>query len=72
MSLRVALLVGVVSLPALAVKDPTFESLTKYRSYRYDCGLKAFLSDYKVTETVTCTPWGGSLFVQLSSPHAAA
>jgi hypothetical protein len=34
MSLRIALLVGVVSLPALAVKDPTFEALTKYRSYR--------------------------------------
>jgi hypothetical protein len=40
MSLRIALLVGVVALPALALKDPSFESLTKYRSYRYDCRLR--------------------------------
>jgi hypothetical protein len=34
MSLRTAILMAVVALPALAVKDPAFESLTKYRSYR--------------------------------------
>jgi hypothetical protein len=34
MSLRTALLVGVVAMPALAVKDPAFTSLTKYKSFR--------------------------------------
>lgn len=40
MSLRIALLVGVVALPALALKDPTFEALIKYRSFRWAEGMQ--------------------------------
>lgn len=33
MSVRIALLVGVVAVPALAVKEPSFVNLFKYRNY---------------------------------------
>jgi hypothetical protein len=31
MSLRTAILVGMIALPTLAVKEPSFEKLTKYK-----------------------------------------
>lgn len=31
MSIRTAILVGLISVPTLAVKDPCFEQLTKYK-----------------------------------------
>ena len=37
MSLRTAILVGLIALPTLAVKEPSFEKLTKYR-----CGFSAW------------------------------